>query len=335
MRFKQKFFRWSAAICCVLSGLSVALCIGYHLTLEYYIEKMQSSETLPHPSETEEYTPEIFGDLPHPIPDEKGLPILSDTVSVFHILLIGTDARTPGDPCRSDAILLLSVNRQSRKIVACSLLRDILVTIEGHGENKLNASYSFGGAELLMDTLRHNFNLQIRRYISVDFSAFIRVIDLLGGISLPISADEARFVNRVCREMGDSLSRIPEKDGVYQLNGMQALTYARDRSSAKGDLDRTDRQRKLLQAMLDKYKGASLSEFFTLLDAVLPCVSTNISATELKSMITFLPEWMNYQTVLCSVPKGNAFSFDTVRGMSVIRLDPEVNISYLFEQIYT
>ncbi len=269
-----------------------------------------------------------------PPTDESGLTVISDTTTVQNFLLIGTDARIPGQSCRSDAMILVSLNRESKKIIACSLLRDMLVTIEGHGKNRLNSAYSFGGVNLLLKTLKDQFNVDISSYVSVDFSSFSQIIDLLGGVEISVSSSEAKVMNELCRQMNSGVSKIPLKDGTYHLNGIQALSYARNRSSIDGDFDRTQRQRNLLNALIKKLKSASVFDLLNLFTAILPNVTTNIPKDQLKSLVSELPEYLNYQPTFMSIPQKGTFSFITYRKMSVIDVDFEANIRYLSDQIY-
>lgn len=269
-----------------------------------------------------------------PAKNDDGLTIISDTAWVQNILLIGTDAATPGMSCRSDAMILISLNREHKKIVACSILRDILVKIEGYEQNRLNAAYSFGGFDLLQKTLKEQLNLDIVSYVMVDFSSFIQIIDLLGGVDLAVTSEEAEFINAMCEKQYSGIAQIPLQDGVCRLNGRQALAYSRDRSSANGDFDRTKRQQKLIDALMQKMKQASPLELLRLFYQILPNVTTNIPEDRLTILTSDLTEYLNYQTVFTTIPQKGTFLFTTVRGMAVIDMDFKANIRYLSEQIY-
>ncbi len=331
LRVKRTVFSVFLSVCCMLSTLSVLICVGYHLITEHYINTVQPE----HNEGTSVPQGNSKEDLPrNPPVDENGLTFISDTSTVQNFLLIGTDARIPGQSCRSDAMILISLNRESKKIVACSLLRDMLVTIEGHGKNRLNSAYSFGGPELLQKTLKDQLNIDVTSYVSVDFSSFSQIIDLLGGVEISVSASEVQVMNELCRQMDSGVSKIPLKDGTYHLNGVQALAYARNRSSADGDFDRTQRQRNILNALMKKMKTASVFDLLNLFSVILPNVTTNIPKDRLKFMIFEFPEYLNYQPTFTSIPQKGTFSFITFRKMSVIDVDFEANIRYLSEQIY-
>ena len=331
MSFQKTAYSLVFRVLCLLSALSVSSCVAYHLVLEHSIDRSHpggdGGSILPQE--------DLKSELPQTPPkNEDGLTVISDTAAVQNFLLIGTDARTPGEACRSDAMILISLNRASKKIVACSLLRDMLVTIDGHGRNRLNSAYSFGGVDLLLKTLKDQLNLDISSYVSVDFSSFSEIIDLLGGVDLSVSSEEAKVMNEMCAQQNSGVSKIPLKDGVYHLNGTQALAYARNRSSANGDFDRTQRQRNLIEALMKKLKNASALELLQLLYVILPNVTTNISEENFKVLVSGLTEYSHYQRIFTSIPQSGTFSFVTVRGMAVIDVDFPSNIRYLSEQIY-
>lgn len=342
---KRPLLFWCSRICFLASVLSVLFCVCYNLTLEHYIGLMNTPSEAPSSGENEISDGElIFGDLSDHggnLIDLNGVPIVSDTKSVINILLIGTDARTSGAPCRSDAMILVSINKKTEKIVACSLLRDILVSIDGYADNRLNTAYSYGGADLLLDTLEQNFNIRAQYFVSVDFSSFARVVDLFGGIELSITAEEAAVMNGIIKQMNrmptleTKTALLPVKDGVYHLNGMQALAYARDRSSAMGDFDRTGRQRTVLTSLIGKIKAVSIFELLNLFTEILPNITTNIPEAKIKALVSNIPEYLNYNIVMTALPVEKSFSFITVRNMAVIDIDFEKNIRYLSAEIYS
>lgn len=313
----------------VISLISVISVIAERLVWERYYS-MLSVE----PEKTEASSVDLFPRTDILSADEDGLPVLSPTRDVLHVLLIGVDDPPDTAACRSDAVVLLSVNRKSKRIVLCSFLRDLLVSVEGHGQTRLNSAYFYGKEELLCATLRQNYNLEIPYFITVDFRAFEGIIDGLGGVSVTLSPREASAVNRICNEEGTKPSLLPESEGTYRLNGAQALAFARDRGSATGDFDRTRHQRVLLSALFEERKGSSYISLLAAADEILPFISTNLSLEEVRSIVSTLPEWMEYPLVTVSVPGDGNFSFDTHRGMSVIRVDRTKVIADLHENLY-
>ena len=185
--------------------------------------------------------------------------LLSDK-DVVNILLIGTDARAVDESARSDVMMLVSMNRESKKLVMTSLMRDIYTDIPGYGSNRLNAAYAFGGAELLIETLEADFGIRIDNYAAVDFFDFAGVIDVMGGVDLELTTAEVDFINEQTysgeqAQLGVGTGSVYlnySSDGWYHLNGSQTLAHCRNRSSAGSDFDRTGRQRAVLYAAIGR-----------------------------------------------------------------------------------
>ena len=181
---------------------------------------------------------------------------LLDESYVKNVLLIGTDGRTASDRGRSDTMILLSINSKTDEIFLTSLMRDSYVDISGYGWNKLNAAYSFGGPELLIDTIQRNFDVKVTDYIAVNFNAFAAVVDAVDGVEINVSDSEAEAINQILHDevnelMGDAIdSDYLSSGGKYKLNGKQALSYARIRYVGNADFERTERQREVLSKLL-------------------------------------------------------------------------------------
>lgn len=335
----RKLTQWGVSVFWGASLFSVIFCVGYNAILEYSLAHISSPEESSPQSSDLVSEESSDSNLPEfPIFDENHLPIISDTKYITNILLIGTDARISGEYCRSDTMLLVSVNRKTQKLTTCSFLRDLYVSIDGYEENRLNTAYSHGGADLLLSTLRSNYNLDVTYYVTVDFSSFADIIDSFGGVTLEISEKEAAVMNGIIKEMNGSLGLhtplVPVNGGVLCLDGYQALAYARDRSSPNGDFDRTARQRILIDTLLNNLKESSPLQLFSILHGLLPYVSTNIPLSVLKELVSELPSYQSYRTVSTSFPSNGAFSYETVRGMAVIFPDVEGNLRRLYEIIY-
>ena len=169
-----------------------------------------------------------------------------------HFLLVGRDAHGPGENGRSDSMILCSVDTGAKRVTLISFLRDIYLRIPGHGSNRLNAAYSWGGAELLKQTLQENFGVTADVTLEIDFEGFQNVIDQLGGVDIDLTDEEADHLNN---GHGWSLHA-----GVNHLDGQQALAYSRIRY-LDSDFYRTERQRNVLTALLTTYGGADYVEF--------------------------------------------------------------------------
>lgn len=263
--------------------------------------------------------------------------ILSDK-NVFNILLIGTDARTKGENSRSDAMILVSINKKNKTIIATSLLRDIYLQIPGKNNNRLNAACAFGGPELLMDTIEQNFKVAVDRYVSVDFYVFMDIVDAVGGVTVNVTKEEIPIINDYIAE----LNRLQgEENGVdyltspgeLKLNGKQALGYARNRYIGT-DFERTARQRRVLEQAFDKVKKLNLLELNKLLNQLLPEITTDLSEGDIFSLILSLPKYTGYEVNQWSIPVDNSYQFMRIRGMEVITLDFNRNIEALRAKIY-
>jgi len=269
------------------------------------------------------------------------LPELSD---VYNILLIGTDERGPNSGARSDTMMLVSINRQTKQIVGTSFLRDTYVKIPDKGFNKLNASYAYGGVELLFDTLEYNFSIYPERYITVNFESFIKVIDILGGIEISVEDYELYWVNQYIHAsnliVGDDehSDYLEFANGSPQLlNGKQALAYARVRYVGNADFTRTERQRTVVTTVFEKIKNTDPATLMELLDEILPEVTTDVTLEEFFELISLIPEISEYEIVSHSIPNTDVgeFQYITIDGQSHLGLDFEVYIKYLYDTIYS
>ena len=161
-----------------------------------------------------------------------------------NILLIGSDSRE-GEAGRADTIMVLQLDGPSKQPKLLSFMRDTLVTIPGYGENKINAAYAFGGADLVRQTLAENFGLETNYYAKVDFHSFEKVIDTLFPSGVAINAE---------KDMSKNLE-VAIKQGQQQMNGLELLQYARFRMDEEGDFGRVRRQQQVMDAIFSEMKN--------------------------------------------------------------------------------
>ncbi|MGM0285547.1 MULTISPECIES: LCP family protein [Enterococcus] len=161
-----------------------------------------------------------------------------------NILLIGSDSRE-GEAGRADTIMVLQLEGPSKQPKLLSFMRDTLVTIPGYGENKINAAYAFGGADLVRQTLAENFGLETNYYAKVDFRSFEKVIDTLFPSGVAINAE---------KDMSKNLE-VAIKQGQQQMNGLELLQYARFRMDEEGDFGRVRRQQQVMDAIFSEMKN--------------------------------------------------------------------------------
>lgn len=259
---------------------------------------------------------------------------------VVNILLIGNDSRENGADGRSDAMILLSVSNKTKKIYMTSLLRDMYVEIPGHDGNRLNAAYSYGGAELLMETIEKNLDITVNRYVLVNFEAFANLVDAVGGIDLELSQEEIEYVNGYLVEYNMLTDRPQGTDnmdtsvsGLVHLNGPQALAYSRNRYLGT-DFGRTERQRKVLTEVIHGLPGALLTNPGKLTDGLLPNLTTNLTRNECFRLSLMAGKALTYDIVQDSIPQKGTYNDATIRGMAVLEVDFEANKRYLRENIF-
>lgn len=234
---------------------------------------------------------------------------------VVNILLIGQDRREGENMARSDSMILCSLDRDSDRLTMTSFLRDLYLPIPGHGSNRINAAYSFGGMELLKQTMEENFDIAIDGAIEVDFRQFSQIIDLLGGVSIELRQDEANIINK---ETGSSLG-----EGTQLLTGDQALTYSRIRSLDRdGDFSRTGRQRKVMEALLREFRSAGTSTLLTLVNRLMPMITTDLSSGQLVMLaLELAPQLSRLQTTSQRIPADGTYTDKTIDGMQVLAAD--------------
>ena len=246
---------------------------------------------------------------------------------IYNVLLVGVDygdeekvmfegAYLP----RSDSMILLSINTIDNVINMVSLSRAVYVAIPGHGNKRLNTAHAYGGAATLVETIEQNYKIRIDKYVTVDLSGFEQIIDILGGVEIEMTAQEASYI------IGKYQS------GTYTLDGESAAAYARLRK-IDSDRKRTGRQRAVLNAIAKKLTNASVATLFDLLDDVLPLVTTSFSKTELVSQVTNAPKYLSMQIKEDIIPH-NATSLTMRDGKEVLILDWAETKSYIHDLLY-
>lgn len=259
---------------------------------------------------------------------------------VINVLLIGNDSRENESGGRSDAMILLSISNETKTIHLTSLLRDMYVAIPGHGSDRLNAAYSYGGAKLLMETLEVNLGIEVNRYVQVNFQAFANLIDAVGGVELELTNEEVQYVNGYLVEYNilegnpeGTYYLDPKLSGMVHLNGPQALAYCRNRLLGM-DFARTERQRKVLTAAIKKAPKALVTNPGNLIDSILPNLTTNLTEEECRNLSLKVTKLLTYDIVQDSVPIAGSYKNVSIRGMSVLEVDLEANKQYLRAALY-
>lgn len=243
--------------------------------------------------------------------------------NIRNILVLGTDSRDVSkERGNSDVMIVLSINKKTKEVRMISVLRDVLVPIEGHDWNRINAAYRLEGAGLAVNTVNEAFGLDIQEFIVVDFNGVIELIDHIGGIDITLTAAEAQYYsNKHSVLFGNNLSA-----GSIHMNGDQALAHLRNRTLGT-DFERTRRQRDVMIAMLNQVLGQSLTQMDSTLDFVLDIIRTNIKATDFLSVglsiVTNFSSGVKSMSVPDRSQQGKEYRFASYKGMSILKLlDP-------------
>lgn len=255
--------------------------------------------------------------------------LLSDE-NIRNILFIGSDAREGLGGQRSDSMILFSIDKKSKEIKLTSFLRDSYVYIPSKGYNtKLNAAFNYGGAQLLMDTIEYNFGVDIDDYIMVDYEAFIELINLLGGVTIPdVTEKEAKY-------MREQVNRPKFKAGTNEnVDGRTAMWYCRIRY-IDNDFARTQRQRKVLSSIISKAAGTNPFTLIDIVKQVLPNISTSIDRNDLLSLgAGAFFSYIRYDITQQQIPAEGTWWNARVNGQDVLKMNFDKNKEILKEYIY-
>ncbi|MBP1757026.1 MAG: hypothetical protein H6Q59_3424 [Firmicutes bacterium] len=208
-----------------------------------------------------------------------------------NIALFGVDSRENAlkKSTHSDTIVIASINNQTKDVKLVSIYRDTYVNIPGEGYDKINAAYFKGGYSLALSTINTNFDLDVKEFVTVNFSAIVNVIDELGGIQLDITDSELKYLNGYVRELNRiNKTQVPglKSSGTQVVNGTQATAYARIRYTKGGDFKRAERQRIVIQKIFEKAKSSDLSTVNSIIDEMFPQIYTNLTTAEILKLAT-------------------------------------------------
>ena len=210
-----------------------------------------------------------------------------------NIALFGVDSRDEslGKGNRSDAIIIASINNDTKEIKLLSVYRDTLLEVSKEDGSvlttKVNSAYAYGGPELAVQTLNKNLDLNISEYVAVNWEGLTRAIYSLGGVTVHIEENELEMLNTALTEQ-IQVNGI-NSNGVYEtgyvtLNGAQATAYSRIRSTDQGDITRTERQREVISAMIAQAKQSDLKTLNSIIDEVFPYIGTSITEDQMYEL---------------------------------------------------
>ncbi len=245
---------------------------------------------------------------------------------VYNVLLMGIDTLDTGDSSRSDAMILMSIDSKSGQIKLSSFLRDSYVYIPGYGNMKLNAACVYGGPQLVCDTIEYNFGIRIDDYAKVGYDMFIKIIDAVGGVTIPeIDETEAKALAR------EGFIVDPGTD--IELDGTNALKYCRIRKG-QDDFYRTGRQREVITLVLKKLPFSNPVKLLKTAKEIASTIECSISKGEFISLL--------FKAVLClggdieqlTVPADGTWYNDTKNYQAVLVVDFSLNKQKLEEFLY-
>lgn len=227
---------------------------------------------------------------------------------ITNIALFGIDTRKDGVfTGNSDSIMILSINSDTGKINIISVMRDSLVKIPGMQENKINAAYGYGGPALAIKTLNQTFGLDIKEYATVNFHGMADIIDAVGGIEVNVLERElvqgklnGLIIEQANHRYIPYKDKLVEKPGLQTLSGIQAVAWARIRYAAtedgvNDDYGRTDRQRYVMEQLLNKALALEYSQYPKLIKAMLPYVQTSLSFAEIVELSGILTKDITFE----------------------------------------
>ena len=272
------------------------------------------------------------------------IPVRGNEEGIRNILLLGIDGNSYVG--RSDTMIVLSINDNTKTIKMVSLLRDGWVPIPGRDRDKdgkydvekLNASYAFGRFALLRKTIRENYRLDIDEFVGVNFKVLPILIDKMGGIDMELTAKEmTQIPTATSKEEYASIgfSPLTGDPGVYHLSGFQALQYMRIRK-IDSEYKRTERQRKVLAHLIEKAKTMNYFELVDVISTALSHVSTNMTSGEFLGFASNAMKYTSYsikndqqmpQKGLCEV-------YYIGRSSGIRSKDPVACVNKLHEYIY-
>lgn len=332
-----------AGVILLLPGLVWGYCRSKIALLQYEDGMPEQEGVIP-----EEKDPAEKEDAVHP---EEGQSTASggeagSDRSVFNVLLIGTDERTRefSPNARGDSCILVSLDCKTMKLSLVSFERGMGVPIlSGAYEGQwdwLTHTFRYGGAELMMREIRECFSVEVNRYVRVNIATFLQLIDCVGGVKIDLTQAEADYINDRdatgvhTEEMGVHSEVQRVQAGSNHLNGAAAMLYVRCRA-IDSDWQRVERQRRVIQAVLEQSKSLSLLELNALLDQVLPLVQTNLTEKEITSLLLLAPRLPDVTVEQITIPvPGSYGSMTGMGGRTMFAVDFGQNAAVVQQMLY-
>ena len=259
---------------------------------------------------------------------EDSAEMIKKNKNIVNIMLVGQDRREGQGRQRSDAMILCTINKETKKLTMTSFMRDLWVRIPGYYDERLNVPYAIGGFKLLNKTMAYQYGVNVDYSVEVDFTGFESVVNKLGGVTISLTAAEASTLNK-----GTNWGLSA---GTNTLNGEQALAYSRIRK-IDSDFVRTSRQRTVLMAVFNKMKTKSVTELYDIMLDILPLVKTDMTDSEIVDLLFSVgPMLSELDTTAQRIPLDGTYEHAMIDGKAVLFLNPtnlEKNRKFLKESL--
>lgn len=259
----------------------------------------------------------------------------TEVEGITNVLLVGVDGIDFDEKYqRSDSMIIATLDSNKEKVKLTSLYRDTLVYIPGYGEEKMNLAFSLGGPELVMETIKYNFDVNIEKYIMINFAGFEAIIDQIGGVEIDVKEYQLHELNKYIGQATGGGDCPVEKAGLQILNGKQALSYARIRKGVGDDYERTERQREVLFKVVEKLQKTDVIKYFSIANKMLDYLRTNIGIMDCLNMAYTISKFSNLETEQLSIPVQELCVDEEVNGNMALRMDRYENALILNDFIF-
>lgn len=209
---------------------------------------------------------------------------------ITNILLVGTDGKYIEKWNRSDSMMVVTIDSKNKDIRISSIARDTYVDIPGYSTEKLTHAYAYEGIDLLREVFKVNFNLNIDKYIAVNFVSFMDIMDELGGVEVNVEEKDIKEINKYIDACYGYYKNKDEKDkeyitksGVQRLNGYQALAFSRIRYTDSA-FARDNRHREVAESVYKEFAQKGVETYKKCADIILNNTKTNISPIEMMNL---------------------------------------------------
>lgn len=317
---KNKYKQILIAVFSVIIICVVVLGAGYMYIRANIYKKTEplTSEHLQAPVKTKEETIEY-----------------TEVEGITNVLLVGVDGIDFDEKYqRSDSMIIATLDSNKEKVKLTSLYRDTLVYIPGYGEEKMNLAFSLGGPELVMETIKYNFDVNIEKYIMINFAGFEAIIDQIGGVEIDVKEYQLHELNKYIGQATGGGDCPVEKAGLQILNGKQALSYARIRKGVGDDYERTERQREVLFKVAEKLQKTDVIKYFSIANKMLDYLRTNIEIMDGLNMAYTISKFSNLETEQLSIPVHELCVDEEFNGNMALRMDRYENALILNDFIF-